>query len=169
MKDKRQKYLTILALSLSGGSIYLLPYLKYVFYDQQLAVMGINNQQSDLLLTMYAMGCMLVYIPGGMVADRFSAKKCILFSLISTTVLALLYAFTFNYKLSLVIWLLLAITTTFVFWSSLMKTIRLIADDDEQGRMFGLYYAGNGITGAIGNSTALWAAGLSSDPCLMQF
>ncbi|MCF8011103.1 MAG: MFS transporter [Clostridiales bacterium] len=164
MQGKMQKYLSILALSLSGGSIYLLPYIKYVFYDHQIEVMGITNQQSGLLLTMYAIGCILLYIPGGMVADRISTKKCLLFSLIATTGLALLYAFTFNFKLALVIWLLLALTTSFVFWTSLVKTIRMISNEDEQGRMFGLYYAGNGITGAVGNSLALWAAGLTSDP-----
>ncbi len=164
MDNKLRKYLTVLALSISGGSIYLIPYIKYVFYDYQIEAMGITNQQSGLLLSVFAAGTMLLYIPGGMMADRFSAKKCILFSLISTTVLTFIYAFTFtmSFNISLLIWLLFAVTTTFVFWSSLMKTIRMTADDDEQGVIFGLYYAGNGIAGAIGNSAALWASGLAT-------
>lgn len=163
MGDKTRKYLSIFALSVSGGSIFLLPYLKYVFYDYQLEVMGITNQQSGLLLSMYAMGCMLLYIPGGIIADRLSARKCILASLISTTALTILYGFTFNYQLALVIWLLLAVTTCFVFWTALMKTLRMTGDEKEQGRMFGIYYAGNGITGAVFNSLALWASTRASD------
>lgn len=164
MENKWRKYLTIFALSLSGGSIYILPYLKYVFYDHQIEVMGITNQQSGLLLSMYAIGCMVLYIPGGLVADKFSAKKCLFWSLVTTTGLALLYAFTFSYKLSLVIWLLLAVTTCFVFWTALMKTLRLIGSEEEQGRIFGIYYAGNGITGAVVNSLALWASTKGADP-----
>ncbi|SHI42852.1 Nitrate/nitrite transporter NarK [Dethiosulfatibacter aminovorans DSM 17477] len=164
MNNTIKKYLTIFALSLSGGSIFMLPYIKYVFYDHQIEVMGITNQQSGLLLSMYAIGCMALYIPGGIIADRFSAKKCIFWSLTSTTVLALLYAFTFNYQLSLVIWLLLAVTTCFVFWTALMKTLRMAGSDEEQGRIFGIYYAGNGITGAVVNSLALWASTKGADP-----
>lgn len=161
--DKKRKYLSILALSAAGGSIYLIPYIRYVFYDHQIAAMGITNQQLGLLSSVYAIGCMLLYIPGGIIADKTSTKKCILISLISTTILTMVYAFTMGYTASLVIWFLFAFTTTFVFWGSLMKTIRLIGTAEEQGFMFGLYYMGNGITGAIVNGIALWAAGFSED------
>lgn len=164
MNNTLKKYLTIFALSLSGGSIFVLPYLKYVFYDHQIEVMGITNQQSGLLLSMYAVGCMILYIPGGIIADRFSAKKCIFWSLVTTTVLSVVYAVTFNYQLSLVIWLLLAVTTCFVFWTALMKTLRMSGSDEEQGRIFGIYYAGNGVTGAVVNSLALWASTKNADP-----
>lgn len=39
MESKARKYLTIIALGLAGGSIYFIPYVKYVFYDAQLAAM----------------------------------------------------------------------------------------------------------------------------------
>ena len=161
--DKKRKYLSILALSAAGGSIYLIPYIRYVFYDHQIAAMGITNQQLGLLSSVYAIGCMLLYIPGGIIADKTSTKNCILISLISTTILTAIFAFTMGYTVSLVIWFLFAFTTTFVFWGSLMKTIRLIGTAEEQGFMFGLYYMGNGITGAVVNGLALWAAGFSDD------
>lgn len=162
--SKSRKYLTLLALSLSGGSIYMLPYLKYVFYDPVLTTMHINNEQMGFLLTMYAIGCIVLYIPGGLIADRVSAKKALIFSLLGTTALTLLYAFTFNYVLAQIIWVLLAITTAFVFWSALLKTIRMISNADEQGRMYGLYYAGNGTAGAIISSLGLWAFAQFDDP-----
>lgn len=155
--SKKRKYLSILALSAAGGSIYLIPYIRYVFYDHQIAAMGISNQQLGLLTSIYAIGCMLLYIPGGIIADKTSTKKCILISLLSTTLLTIIYAFTLGYTTALVIWFLFAFTTTFVFWGSLFKTIRLIGTSEEQGFMFGLYYMGNGITGAIVNSIAIWS------------
>lgn len=157
VSDKTRKYLAILALGVSGGSIYLLPFIKYVFYDQQIAAMGMTNQQSGFLLSMYAIGNVLLYIPGGILADRLSPKKCLLFSLISTTALGVVYAVTMSYTTALVIWLLLSITTVLVFWAALLKTVRIIGTEKEQGLMFGLYYAVNGLTGAIFNALALWA------------
>ena len=87
MESKARKYLTIIALGLAGGSIYFIPYVKYVFYDAQLAAMGINNTQSGLLLTMYTIGNMVLYIPGGYLADKVSTKKALIISLVATSVL----------------------------------------------------------------------------------
>jgi len=159
-----RKYLTILALSMAGGSIYTLPYLKYVFYDTQIEVMGINNTQSGFLLSMYALGCMLSYIPGGLITDKISPRKAISYSLLATAGLGFLYAFTFNFYLSLGIWFLFALTTAFVFWTALMKAVGMAGTREEQARMYGLYYAGNGICGAIANSLALQAFTYGSDP-----
>jgi MFS family permease len=158
-ESKLMKYLQILALGVAGGSIYLMPYIRYVFYDWQIEAMGITNTQLGLLSTVYTIGNVILYIPGGIIADKFSTKKCILISLLSTTVLTLIFAFTMgSYTLALIIWLLFAVTTTFLFWDALMKTIRLIGDEKEQGFMFGLYYMGNGLTGAIAGTIGLRAA-----------
>ena len=77
MNSKLRKYLTIIALGLAGGSIYFLPYIKYVFYDAQISTMGITNTQSGLMLTMYTIGNMILYIPGGIIADKVSPKKAL--------------------------------------------------------------------------------------------
>ena len=45
MNAKVKKYLTVMTLGLAGGSIYFLPYIKYIFYDVQIASMGITNTQ----------------------------------------------------------------------------------------------------------------------------
>lgn len=163
-KSLWKKYLTILALSISGGSIYTLPFIKYVFYDTQMEVMNITNTQSGFLMTMYAIGCTISYIPGGLLADKISPRKSIAFSLFITAGLGMVYAMTFDYNLSLALWLALAISTAFVFWASLMKAIGLAGDSDEQARLYGIYYAGNGITGAVVNSLALEAFTWSPDP-----
>ena len=155
MDSKLRKYLTIAALGLAGGSIYFLPYVKYIFYDAQIAAMGISNTQSGLLMTMYTIGNMILYIPGGIIADKVSPKKALVISLAATTVLAWVYAFTMNFAVGMVVWLGLSFSTAFVFWSSLMKAVRIIGTEEEQGFMYGLYYACNGITAALTNTLAL--------------
>lgn len=157
MESKARKYLTIIALGLAGGSIYFIPYVKYVFYDAQLAAMGINNTQSGLLLTMYTIGNMVLYIPGGYLADMVSTKKALIISLVATSVLTWVYAFSLNFVVSMIIWLGLSFSTAFVFWSALMKAVRIVGTEEEQGFMYGLYYACNGIAAALTSFISLYA------------
>ena len=157
MESKARKYLTIIALGLAGGSIYFIPYVKYVFYDAQLAAMGINNTQSGLLLTMYTIGKMVLYIPGGYLADKVSTKKALIISLVATSVLTWVYAFSLNFVVSMIIWLGLSFSTAFVFWSALMKAVRIVGTEEEQGFMYGLYYACNGIAAALTSFISLYA------------
>ena len=157
MESKARKYLTIIALGLAGGSIYFIPYVKYVFYDAQLAAMGINNTQSGLLLTMYTIGNMVLYIPGGYLADKVSTKKALILSLVATSVLTWVYAFSLNFVVSMIIWLGLSFSTAFVFWSALMKAVRIVGTEEEQGFMYGLYYACNGIAAALTSFISLYA------------
>ncbi len=157
MESKARKYLTIIVLGLAGGSIYFIPYVKYVFYDAQLAAMGINNTQSGLLLTMYTIGNMVLYIPGGYLADKVSTKKALIISLVATSVLTWVYAFSLNFVVSMIIWLGLSFSTAFVFWSALMKAVRIVGTEEEQGFMYGLYYACNGIAAALTSFISLYA------------
>jgi predicted MFS family arabinose efflux permease len=155
MESKLRKYLTIIALGLAGGSIYVLPYIKYTFYDAQIAAMGISNAQSGLLMTMYTIGNVILYIPGGILADKISPKKSLVVSLLAHSALGLLYAFTMNFTVGMVVWLGFSFTSAFVFWSSLMKAVRIVGTEEEQGFMYGLYYACNGVTAAISAAIAL--------------
>ena len=157
MESTARKYLTIIALGLAGGSIYFIPYVKYVFYDAQIAAMGINNTQSGLLLTMYTIGNMVLYIPGGYLADKVSTKKALIISLVATSVLTWVYAFSLNFVVSMIIWLGLSFSTAFVFWSALMKAVRIVGTEEEQGFMYGLYYACNGIAAALTSFISLYA------------
>ena len=157
MESKARKYLTIIALGLAGGSIYFIPYVKYVFYDAQIAAMGINNTQSGLLLTMYTIGNMVLYIPGGYLADKVSTKKALIISLVATSVLTWVYAFSLNFVVSMIIWLGLSFSTAFVFWSALMKAVRIVGTEEDQGFMYGLYYACNGIAAALTSFISLYA------------
>ncbi len=46
-----------------------------MFYDQQIAAMGITNTQSGILMTIYAAANTITLIPGGILADKWSVKK----------------------------------------------------------------------------------------------
>lgn len=125
--SKLKKCVMIIALGLAGGSIYFLPYIKYIFYDAQIISMGITNTQAGLMMTMYTIGNTILYIPGGIIADKVPPRKA----------------------------LILSFTTNFAVWSVLLKAVRTISSDDELGFMYGLYYACNGLANALTNALAL--------------
>jgi nitrate/nitrite transporter NarK len=60
-----------------------------------------------------------------------------------------------NFTVGMVVWLGFSFTSAFVFWSSLMKAVRIVGTEEEQGFMYGLYYACNGVTAAISAAIAL--------------
>jgi len=146
-------------LALASGSIYLIPYTRYAFYDYQIKAMGISNTQIGLLSTAYGIAAMILYIPGGVLADKFSSRKLISGGLLLTTLFTVIYAFTSeSYGLAVAIWVVFAVTTVFISWSAIMKAVRLCGTSDQQGFMFGLYYCIQGITGGIINAIAIWVS-----------
>lgn len=158
-QSKLRKYLTIFALGLAGGSIYCLPYIKYILYDAQIAVMGISNTQSGYIMTAYTIGNMILYIPGGIIADKVSPRKALTVSLGATTVLGLIYAANSTFIVGMLVWLGFSFSSAFVFWAALLKAVRLIGTEEEQGFMYGCYYACNGIAASVTNWLAVHAYG----------
>lgn len=165
MNSTWKKYLTLIVLGLAGGSIYIFPYLKYVFYGPLMKVLQITDSQSGFLLSMYAIGCVILYIPGGVLADKMQPRKALVLSLGLATVLNLVFAALVymnldahtTYIAACIIWFLDAFASAFVFWTAILKAIRMIGTDEEQGTMYGIYYAANGTTAALIAVINLWA------------
>ena len=76
-----KKYLTLFALGLAGGVMYIYPYIRYVFQNPLNDTLGINDTQAGLLLTVYGVVSVILYIPGGILADKLRAKKPLLISM----------------------------------------------------------------------------------------
>ena len=148
-QTKFQKYLTLFVLGLVGGCIYILVYIKYTFYDAQIAAMGLTNAQSGMLITAYTIFNIILYIPGGILADRLPPKWVLAISSVVAGLTGLLHYITMSYVWALICWAALAFSTAFIFWASLMKAVRLVGTEEEQGFMYGFYFACNGIFKAI--------------------
>ena len=80
-----------------------------------------TNAQVGFLMSAYAVGCLLLYIPGGILADKFSTKKMLVLSLMGTGALGIVMALSMNYVTALIAFFLFAVTTSFVFWAALNK------------------------------------------------
>ena len=151
MSNKNVKrFLLLFALGIAYGFMYVMPYMKSSFYDQMIAAMGCTNEQLGSLMTYYTIALTISYLPGGWIGDRFNPKPVLLASIFGQAVLSFVFMFTYqSYTMSVIIWCLMALTGGFAFWPSLMKGIRMTGTDEEQGRIFGIFEALNGLASLL--------------------
>ncbi len=155
-QSKFRKYMGLISLGYMGGTIYVLMYIRYVFYDQMIQIMNINNTQLGLLNTVCAVVGFITSIPGAYLADKFDAKKIIVWSVGAITALTFIYAaFVDSYTVALIIWGAQSLVM-FSYWPCLIKYINNLGGEDEAGSSFGIYYMINGLSGAFGNAASLW-------------
>lgn len=150
-KSKSSKILTLILMMLALNTIYQLPYLMYYYYTPLQEAMGLVGRDADYgrLLNVYGIANVILYLPGGWIADKFSAKKLMVFSMVGTGVLGLWEATFPSYEMLMVIHILFAVTTVLTFWSASIKCVNLLADSDEQGGMFGSLEAGRSVCGLL--------------------
>ncbi len=153
----------LLILGFANAIMYCFPYVRYVFFDQQIEAMRITATQSGLLMTIYSAAMMISMIPGGILVDKFSVKKCLIYSVLGSFAAIVVYALTMNFTVACVLWFLVGFTTNFVFWCGITKAVGMVGSEEQQGTCYGIYYAASGIFSAILNAVCLWAAGFSDD------
>lgn len=144
-----RKYFLVFLLAFMFSVAYLLPYIKYVFNDALVLGLGITNKQAGLLLTVYSIMNTLTLIPGGIMSDKYKTKNIIVISAIGTGLCNLLLVMFMNYTMALIVWGLLGFTTIFAFWGSVIKAVRLLGDENEQGKLYGFYAGFQGLVNTV--------------------
>ena len=153
-RDKA-KWLRFLILILGGGTIYKLASLKDAFYVPMQEFMGLSHTEIGLLLSANAIIATALFVVGGMLADRFDTRKLIPLGLLGTGSLGLYLATFPPFSNLLIVFSLLAVCADCIFWPSLLKAIRNLGDDNEQGRLFGLLEGGRGVIDTVVAFSAL--------------
>ncbi|WP_271411020.1 MFS transporter [Pseudomonas sp. Q1-7] len=151
----KAKWLRLLVLVLGGGTIYKLANLKDAFYVPMQEHMGLTHTEIGALLSANAIVATALFVVGGFLADRFATRKLIPLGLIGTGCLGLYLATFPGYSQLLIVFSLLAICADCLFWPSLLKAIRNLGDDGEQGRMFGFLEGGRGVIDTLVAFSAL--------------
>lgn len=150
-------------LSLSGGIIFLLPFLQEVYYLPIAHALQLNNTEVGSLMSAFGFTSMITYFPGGWLADRISPRKLITISLLSTGAAGHYFATFPSYRISLAIHAFWGVSITLLFWSAMIRVTRNWAAPEEQGKAFGILETGRGL-GEVLSSMAFLAvfAGLGS-------
>lgn len=163
MKKKlRSNYALLAILIFAAGIVYKIPYLKAVFYDQMISSLNISNTQLGILSSVYAGIKMIFYIPCGMLADKCDLKKVLSLSLVAEGILTGIYAMLPGMGMLEIIQALMAIANIF-FWTSFIKSIRVLGRNVSQGKIFGFSEGFRGIAGSIATFAALKISSVFAD------
>ena len=140
----------MLALVIGGELVFGLAFnVPRFFKPTMLDVFGISNTQLGDMFAMYGIVALLAYFPGGAIADRFSARSLIAFSLVATSAGGLYMATIpgpFQMRLLYAYW---GLTTIFLFWGALIKATRDWGGERSPATAFGILDGGRGLVAAL--------------------
>lgn len=140
-----KKWFTFVVLVLGAGTIFKLSSLKDAFYVPMQEFMGLTHTQIGAALSVYGLVQTIGNFASIYIADRFSKRKLISISLVCIGIVGI-YISTFpDYYGILLAWGLLSFFGEVVYWPVLLKSVRLLGDENEQGRLFGFLEAGRGV------------------------
>lgn len=151
----KAKWFKFLILILGGGTIYKLANLKDAFYVPMQTFMGLSHTEIGLLLSANAIIATGLFVVGGMLADRFDTRKLIPLGLLGTGALGLYLATFPPFSSLMIVFCLLAVCADCIYWPALLKAIRGLGNDQEQGRLFGLLEGGRGVIDTLVAFSAL--------------
>ncbi|MCK5367046.1 MAG: MFS transporter, partial [Cyclobacteriaceae bacterium] len=151
------KIVIIICLVIAGEMIFSLPYhvLRY-FRPTLLKVFDLSNANIGDAFAIYGVMAMLSYFPSGVIADHFSSRKLMSFSLFATAMGGFYFvtipgqmglSFLFGY------W---GITNILLFWAAMIRATREWGGKLAQGRAFGLLDGGRGLMGAGAATVAVF-------------
>lgn len=148
-KWHRNRWLQLITLCFAAGIIYQLPYLRYTYYDSMMEAFHINNTQLGMIMSLFGIGCLFFYFPGGYLSDRFSQRKIMTFGQILTSLLGLIFAMFPPFPIACAISFAWSCTTAMVFWTAMISYTRTLGSDKEQGMIYGFLEAGRGIAATV--------------------
>ena len=133
-----RKKLALVVIVTFSSIVLLIPYLAYDFYNQFLNTYGVTDTQMGWLLTAYAASAVPSYFLGGWIADIFNPKKLVIASCVLTGLVAFAVASCSSFFMLSLLFFLFGITAITLNWSAYLKIIKMIGNDDEQGRLFAM-------------------------------
>lgn len=150
-----RRWLLMTVLSFSGGIIFLLPFLREVYYKPMAEAMSLSNTELGVMMSVFGFTSMIAYFPGGWLADRYSPRKLITGSLISTGLVGLYFSTYPSYLISIAIHAFWGVSITLLFWAAMIRVTRGWAPPAQQGRAFGILESMRGISEVVTHSLLL--------------
>jgi sugar phosphate permease len=166
-KPHLERVMFIGCLIIAGEAVFSLPFhVARFFRPTVLQAFELTNTELGAVQAVYGVVAMLAYFPGGLLADRISARRLLTGSLLCTSLGGLYLASFPGYG---GLWWLFAywgLTTILLFWGALIRATREWGGADEQGRAYGLLDGGRGLFAAIVAAGAVFVfqALLPEDP-----
>lgn len=143
-------------LIVAGEAIFSLPFhVARFFRPTVLRVFELSNTELGTAQAVYGVVAMLAYFPGGLLADRFAARRLLVGSLAATSFGGMFLATFPAYRDLRVLFGFWGLTTILLFWAALIRVTREWGGEHEQGRAYGFLDGGRGLFAALLAAAAL--------------
>lgn len=144
-----RRILILFSLVVAGEMVFSLPFhIARFFRPTFLDVYGLSNADLGDIFAFYGVVAMLAYFPGGIIADRFSARKLLVGSLLATAGGGL-YLAQIPGRIGLsMLFAYWGMTSILLFWAALIKATREWGGALAQGKAFGVLEGGRGLIAA---------------------
>lgn len=141
-------YFKLVVLIIGAAAFYQIPYLRWTFYDGMMELSGLNNTQFGLTMTVYGTASAILYLPGGIIADKISSRILFPIALIVTGIGGFILMTGPSYSIQMIVYFVLAAAGTMAFWASLNKAV-IALDGGDGSRLLGLLEGGRGVMQAV--------------------
>ena len=132
MSKKKNKWITFLVVCITTGVITELPYMRWALYEPLREFLGQSNTEFGMSASLFGLLSMILYIPGGWIADRISHKVLFTVSAIGCGILGFWFSTAPSFTAVMVIHGLWAITNIGLFWPEMPKAIALLEKGKEK-------------------------------------
>ena len=147
--SNQSRYFQLLLVTLAGGCIFPLVYLRQNFEVTILQSFGISAVELRNIYSVMGLMFWITYIPSGWLADRVQPRYLMSFSLAVTGLLGIWFSTYPDHDSIRIIFLGWGISTGLTFWAAMLKAVAIIARPEEQGRFFGMLDGGRGLVEAV--------------------
>jgi predicted MFS family arabinose efflux permease len=144
-----RSYSQLALIVIAAGAIYPLLYLRQNFEISIIESFNITQTQLRYCSSMLGLIFVITYVPSGWLADRFSSRKLLAYSLLATALIGVWFSTMPSYSSLLVIYGAWGVATGLTFWSAHIKLVAMLAKKDQQGRFFGILDGGRGLVEAF--------------------
>lgn len=140
-KENIKKWITFIILTLGAGTIYKLCFLKDAFYGPMQEYLGLTHTQLGNTMSISGTVTTIGFILAVWISDRVSKRILLPAALIGCGLLGLWLSTLPGYYELIFIWILFALFSDMIYWPVLVKSVKELGNNDEQGRIFGFLEA----------------------------
>ncbi|AVH55000.1 MULTISPECIES: MFS transporter [Streptomyces] len=147
--SRSRRWVAFLILSMTGGIIYQVAYIRFVFLGPTAKALELSAQDYGNIVSVFGVVAMVMYFFGGWFADKFSPRLLITIALAGTGIADIYLAAAPGYFGTLLVHIAFAILGMGLYWPALVKAIGMLGDASEQGRLFGFLEGVRGLTSTL--------------------
>ncbi|PXY34063.1 hypothetical protein BA062_17865 [Prauserella flavalba] len=144
-----RRWLSYLLLCVSGGIIFQVAYIRFVFLEPTYQALGLTAQEYGGIMSVFGAVAAVMYFAGGWFADRFSPRALIVAALAITGVADLALTVSPGYVTTLLAHIAMAFAGMALYWPALVKAVGSFGPTEQQGRLFGFLEAIRGVTSTV--------------------